>query len=176
VKTKVTANNIFKFLDRKLEDEIRVIHANKGQNSRINAIEAFKQDEVRVLVTTDVTARGIDVSDISHGINFDVPLIYEDYVHRIGRTGRAGASGEAISLVSTEERTYLRDIEKLVGMRIPNERLEGFEPNEQAIEELPKPQHRQERNPSSSNNNRNRNRSRNYRPKRNNDKRSDRGH
>ncbi len=118
VKTKVTANNIFKFLDRKLTDEIRVIHANKGQNSRINTIEAFKNEEVRVLVTTDVTSRGIDVSEVSHVINFDVPLIYEDYVHRIGRTGRALRTGEAITFANKAEMYHVRKIEETIREQI----------------------------------------------------------
>jgi len=119
VKTKATANNIFKYLERKLTDEIRVIHANKGQNSRINAIEAFKRDEVRVLVTTDVTARGIDVSEVSHVINFDVPLIYEDYVHRIGRTGRAFRTGEALTFANEAEMYHIRKIEEVIREKIP---------------------------------------------------------
>ena len=118
VKTKVTANNIFKFLDRKLTDEIRVIHANKGQNSRINTIEAFKSDEVRVLVTTDVTSRGIDISEVSHVINFDVPLIYEDYVHRIGRTGRALRTGEAITFATEAEMYHIKKIEETIREQI----------------------------------------------------------
>jgi ATP-dependent RNA helicase RhlE len=133
VKTKVTANNIFKFLDRKLEDEIRVIHANKGQNSRINAIEAFKQDEVRILVTTDVTARGIDVSEVSHVINFDVPLIYEDYVHRIGRTGRALRTGEALTFVNEAEMYHIHKIEEIIREKIPEVPL----PAELEITETP---------------------------------------
>lgn len=119
VKTKATADNIFKFLDRKLTDEIRVIHANKGQNSRINAIEAFKQDEVRVLVTTDVTARGIDINEVSHVINFDVPLIYEDYVHRIGRTGRAFRTGEALTFANEAEMYHIRKIQEIIREKIP---------------------------------------------------------
>jgi ATP-dependent RNA helicase RhlE len=116
----------------------------------------------------------LDIPLLPHVVNFELPNISEDYIHRIGRTGRAGASGEAISLVSADEKTYLRDIEKLVGMRIPNERLEGFEPIEQATEEQPKQQQRPQGNPSRSNNNRNRNRNRNNRPQRNNDRRPER--
>lgn len=119
VKKKSTAQNVFKYLSRKDHGEIRVIHANKGQNTRINAMAAFKAGEVRVLVTTDVTARGIDVTDVSHVINFDVPLIYEDYVHRIGRTGRARKSGIAITFCTNSEKYHIRKIEKLIREPIP---------------------------------------------------------
>src|SRR5690554_6055374 len=83
-------------------------------------------------VGTDIAARGLDIPLLPHVINFELPNISEDYVHRIGRTGRAGASGEAISLVSADETTYLRDIEKLVGLKIPQEILEGYEPDPNA--------------------------------------------
>ncbi|GAB3932856.1 DEAD/DEAH box helicase [Larkinella terrae] len=122
-RSKETANNIYKFLARKViaDDRIRVLHANKGQNTRINAMEAFKEGNIRVLVTTDVTARGIDVNQVSHVINFDVPLIYEDYVHRIGRTGRANHTGEAITFVTMPEEYHIRQIEKIIRMQIPRE-------------------------------------------------------
>ncbi len=97
VKKKETANNIYKFLRRKMEGEVRVIHANKGQNSRINAIDDFRSGTIRVLVSTDVASRGLDIYEVSHVINFDVPVIYEDYVHRIGRTGRADKKGDALT-------------------------------------------------------------------------------
>jgi ATP-dependent RNA helicase RhlE len=101
------------------EDQIRVIHANKGQNTRINSMDAFKEGNVRVLVSTDVAARGIDVTMVSHVINFDVPLIYEDYVHRIGRTGRANQTGEAITFMTKGETIPVEKIEKLIRMLIP---------------------------------------------------------
>ncbi|HKK11545.1 MAG TPA: DEAD/DEAH box helicase [Flavobacteriaceae bacterium] len=148
------------------------IHGNKSQGARTKALDGFKKGTIRILVATDIAARGLDIPLLPHVVNFELPNISEDYVHRIGRTGRAGASGEAISLVSGEERTYLRDIEKLVGMRIPNERMEGFEPLEQVKEDQPKQQQRPQGNPSRPNNNRNRNRNRSYRPKRNNHRRS----
>jgi len=147
------------------------IHGNKSQGARTKALSEFKIGKIRVLVATDIAARGLDIPLLPHVVNFELPNISEDYVHRIGRTGRAGASGEAISLVSSDERTYLRDIEKLVGIRIPSEKLEGFEPTEQVTEEQPKQQKVPQANTSHSNKNRNRNR--NYRPKRNNDRRSD---
>ena len=148
------------------------IHGNKSQGARTKALADFKSGKIRILVATDIAARGLDIPLLPHVVNFELPNISEDYVHRIGRTGRAGASGEAISLVSAEERTYLRDIEKLVGIRIPSERLEGFEPTEQVTVEQPKQEQRPSGNSSRSNNNRNRNR--NNRPQHNNDRRSDR--
>lgn len=122
---KDTANQIFKFLERKVisPEMIRVIHANKGQNTRINAMNAFKEGDIRVLVTTDVTARGIDVTEVSHVINFDVPLIYEDYVHRIGRTGRANKSGEAITFMTEADAYHIQKIEKLIRSEIPRRPL-----------------------------------------------------
>ncbi len=99
--------------------EVRVIHANKGQNTRINSMEAFKEGNVRVLVATDVAARGIDVAEVSHVINFDVPIIYEDYVHRIGRTGRANHTGEAITFVTMAELYHVEKIEKIIKMKVP---------------------------------------------------------
>ena len=110
---------MFRYLQRKEHGEVRVIHANKGQNTRINSMNAFKSGEVRVLVTTDVTARGIDVSDVSHVINFDVPLIYEDYVHRIGRTGRARKSGVAITFCTHAEKYHIKKIEGVIREPIP---------------------------------------------------------
>ncbi len=100
---------------------IRVIHANKGQNTRINSMEAFREGDVRVLVSTDVAARGIDINQVSHVINFDVPLIYEDYVHRIGRTGRANNLGEAITFLTPPEEYHIKKIEKIIRMEIPRE-------------------------------------------------------
>jgi ATP-dependent RNA helicase RhlE len=119
-KTRVAAEDVYKFLLRKFgEKEVKVLHANKGQNTRINAINAFKNDEVKILVATDVASRGIDVSDVSHVINFDVPVVIEDYVHRIGRTGRAYQSGEAITFCNPAEEYYLRKVEKLIRQTIP---------------------------------------------------------
>ncbi len=105
------------------------IHGNKSQTARTKALAGFKKGEVRVLVATDIAARGLDIPLLPHVINFELPNVPEDYVHRIGRTGRAGASGEAISLVSQEEKEYLRDIEKLLDQKIPSEIVEGFEPD-----------------------------------------------
>ena len=119
-KTKTVADNVYSFLERKYgQDAVRVIHANKGQNTRINSINAFKEGNIRILVATDVAARGLDVSQVSHVINFDVPIVIEDYVHRIGRTGRAYQSGDAITFCNPAEEYYIRKIEKLIRQSIP---------------------------------------------------------
>ncbi len=123
-RTKQTAENIYRYLTRKMRaDEVRVIHANKGQNTRINSMESFKEGNVRVLVATDVAARGIDVLEVSHVINFDVPTVYEDYVHRIGRTGRAFRTGEAVTFMNKAEKYHIEKIEKLIRMEIPRQAL-----------------------------------------------------
>ncbi|MFB9057025.1 DEAD/DEAH box helicase [Mariniflexile ostreae] len=111
------------------------IHGNKSQGARTKALAGFKSGSVRVLVATDIAARGLDIPLLPHVINFEIPNIPEDYVHRIGRTGRAGASGIALSLVSADETSFLRDIEKLIEMKLPVEILEGFEPDPNASTE-----------------------------------------
>ncbi|WP_299005196.1 DEAD/DEAH box helicase [uncultured Tenacibaculum sp.] len=103
------------------------IHGNKSQGARTKALKGFKDNSIRVLVATDIAARGLDIPLLPHVINFELPNVPEDYVHRIGRTGRAGASGEAISLVSQEEETYLKSIEKLLGQKIIISELDGFD-------------------------------------------------
>lgn len=105
------------------------IHGNKSQGARTKALAEFKTNDIRVLVATDIAARGLDIPLLPHVINFELPNIPEDYVHRIGRTGRAGANGKAISLVCIEEMEYVREIEKLLGQRLETEVIEGFEPN-----------------------------------------------
>ena len=110
--------------------ESAAIHGNKSQNARTKALDAFKKGKVRVLVATDIAARGLDIPLLPHVINFELPNIAEDYVHRIGRTGRAGASGQAISLVSIDEVTYVKSIEKLTDQKLPFEIIKGFEPTE----------------------------------------------
>ncbi len=122
-RTKEAVNNIYKFIERKVSGSVRVIHSNKGQNSRINAINDFKEGSIRVLVSTDVSARGIDVVNVSHVINFDVPNLYEDYVHRIGRTGRALQVGKAITFVSKAEEYHIERIEKIIGQKIPKKEI-----------------------------------------------------
>ena len=118
------------------------IHGNKSQNARTRALEQFKRGDLRVLVATDIAARGIDIDDLTHVVNFDLPNVPEDYVHRIGRTGRAGKSGSAISLVSDEEIKLLRDIERVLGRRLELKDADG---NDVAVAVESKPQHRQRR-------------------------------
>ena len=115
---KEVADNVFRYLERKEYGPVKVIHSNKGQNTRINAINEFKAGNLRILVSTDVTARGIDVVKVSHVINFDVPILYEDYVHRIGRTGRAFQEGSAITFATPAEMYHVGKIEKLIRERI----------------------------------------------------------
>lgn len=137
-RSKTTAENVYKFLQRKVTEEgqVRVIHANKGQNTRINSMEAFKEGNIKVLVATDVAARGIDVAEVSHVINFDVPLIYEDYVHRIGRTGRANRTGQAVTFLTPPEEYHIKKIEKIIRMTIPREALPArVEVTETPVEE-----------------------------------------
>ncbi|QOY54698.1 DEAD/DEAH box helicase [Candidatus Sulfurimonas marisnigri] len=105
------------------------IHGNKSQNARTKALADFKKGEVRVLVATDIAARGIDIDQLPHVVNYELPNVSEDYVHRIGRTGRAGNEGEAISLVCVDEHEYLENIEKLIKKDIPKVWLKGFKPD-----------------------------------------------
>jgi ATP-dependent RNA helicase RhlE len=105
---------------------VAVLHANRSQNQRIEALAGFKSGKYEIMVATDIAARGIDVAGISHVINYDVPENPEDYVHRIGRTGRAQAVGEAFTLVSPENRNDVRDIQRFIGQAIPELKLEGF--------------------------------------------------
>ena len=104
------------------------IHGNKSQTARTTALAEFKAGTLPVLVATDIAARGIDIDQLPHVVNFELPNVPEDYVHRIGRTGRAGAQGEAISLACVDEEVFLRDIEKLIKRSIPRETIPGFEP------------------------------------------------
>ena len=117
-RTKHGANKIVKLLDR---EGIRAeaIHGNKSQVARQKALNNFKAGSTKVLIATDIAARGIDVDSLSHVVNYDLPNIPETYVHRIGRTGRAGASGISISFCDNDERAYLRDIEKLIKQKVP---------------------------------------------------------
>jgi ATP-dependent RNA helicase RhlE len=103
------------------------LHSNRSQNQRLNALKAFKSGEVRVLVATDIAARGIDVDGISHVVNFDFPMHPEDYVHRIGRTGRAQAIGDAISFVTPEDRDALRSLERFIGRGVVRKRADDFD-------------------------------------------------
>ncbi len=105
------------------------IHGNKSQAARTRALQGFKAGKIRVLVATDIAARGLDIEQLPHVVNYELPNVPEDYVHRIGRTGRAGREGLAISLVSADESKQLRDIERLLGAAIPSEVLEGYQPS-----------------------------------------------
>ena len=117
-RTKHGADKVAKDLNR-AGVQTEAIHGNKSQNARQRALSNFKEKKTRVLVATDIAARGIDIDDLSHVINYELPNIPETYVHRIGRTGRAGASGNALSFCDMEEREYLRDINKLISQTIP---------------------------------------------------------
>jgi ATP-dependent RNA helicase RhlE len=116
-RTKFGADKVVKVL-KKRDISAEAIHGNKAQNARQRALSNFKSQTTRVLVATDIAARGIDVDDLEYVINFEIPNISETYVHRIGRTGRAGANGTAISFCDAEEKAYLRDIEKLIAKQI----------------------------------------------------------
>jgi ATP-dependent RNA helicase RhlE len=118
-KTKIAAESVFKVIKRRSEGEKRILHSNKGQSTRINAINAFKNDEVRILISTDLSARGIDASKVTHVINFDSPVNYDDYIHRIGRTARAGNLGVAITMLDPSEEWHFKNIEEIIRMSIP---------------------------------------------------------
>jgi ATP-dependent RNA helicase RhlE len=105
------------------------IHGNKSQGARTRALADFKQNNIRVLVATDIAARGLDINQLPHVVNFELPNVPEDYVHRIGRTGRAGNAGEARSLVCVDEHKLLRDIERLLKCDIPKDIIAGYEPD-----------------------------------------------
>ena len=126
-RTKHGANKLVKLLER---DNIHsaAIHGNKSQAQRTKALAEFKKGKVQILVATDIAARGIDIDQLPQVVNFDLPNVPEDYVHRIGRTARAGSSGNAVSLVSADEIKQLSDIERLIKSKIPREDVEGFEP------------------------------------------------
>ncbi|GLS04647.1 hypothetical protein GCM10007860_17940 [Chitiniphilus shinanonensis] len=126
------------------------IHGNKSQGARTRALSEFKAGTLQVLVATDIAARGIDIDELPHVVNYELPNVPEDYVHRIGRTGRAGAEGEAISLVCVDELKLLTDIEKLIKRDLPKQVIEGFEPDPHAKPEpiqLRSGQRQQQRNP-----------------------------
>jgi ATP-dependent RNA helicase RhlE len=108
------------------------IHGNKSQGARTKALKNFKENSIKILVATDIAARGLDIPLLPHVINYELPNVPEDYVHRIGRTGRAGAEGEAISLVCSEETEFQNEIEKLLKEKLNSEIVEGFEPTDTA--------------------------------------------
>jgi ATP-dependent RNA helicase RhlE len=154
-RTKHRANKLSEKLE-KAGISSAAIHGNKSQGARTKALAAFKSARVRVLVATDIAARGLDIPLLPHVINFELPNIAEDYVHRIGRTGRAGASGEAISLVDVDEIEYVEGIEKLLGQKLDAEIIEGFEPTAKPSQNKPK---------QNNSRNNNRSKSRNSRPR-----------
>jgi len=104
-----------------------VIHGDKTQAKRLKTLNEFKSGKIKVLVATDIASRGLDIEELPYVINYELPSVAEDYVHRVGRTGRAGREGEAISLLDIYEKYDIKDIERLIGMKIPKEEVEGFE-------------------------------------------------
>jgi ATP-dependent RNA helicase RhlE len=127
VKTKHGANRLAQQLSR-AGIEADAIHGNKAQNHRTRTLKRFKDNELRVLVATDIAGRGLDIEALPHVVNYDLPHVAEDYVHRIGRTGRAGAEGEAVSLVSHDERPLMAAIERLMNRKVEERTIPGFEP------------------------------------------------
>lgn len=126
-RTKHGANRLTRYLEKK-NISAAAIHGNKSQNARTKALKAFKEDEIQILVATDIAARGIDIDQLPQVINFDLPNVPEDYIHRIGRTGRAGLKGQAISLVSADEFKQLSDIEYLLNRILDRKIIDGFTP------------------------------------------------
>ena len=133
-RTKHGANRLATYLEKQ-GIEAAAIHGNKSQTARTRALSDFKKGKVQVLVATDIAARGLDIEKLPHVVNFDLPNVAEDYVHRIGRTGRAGLSGSAVSLVSADEEKLLRPIERLLGRSIPVENIDGFSRNPADVNE-----------------------------------------
>jgi ATP-dependent RNA helicase RhlE len=132
-RTKFGANNVAEFLCKNGINAM-ALHGNKSQSARTQALGGFKSGEIRALVATDIAARGIDIDDLPHVVNFEIPNVPEDYVHRIGRTGRAGAEGQAVSFVCLDEEGFMQEIERFTKQRIPAQVVEGFapEPGERA--------------------------------------------
>lgn len=135
-RTKHGANRLAQQLD-KAGIEATAIHGNKSQGARTRALEDFKSGRLRVLVATDIAARGLDIAQLPQVVNFDLPNVAQDYVHRIGRTGRAGASGKAYSLVCADEIKQLNDIEQLIQRHLPREYIDGFEPEHEVPASAP---------------------------------------
>ena len=134
--TKHLANQLFKYIEKKFTAKVGVIHSDKSQPQRFDAVNKFHNGELRILIATDVIARGIDIAEVSHVINFDTPEIPEDYIHRIGRTGRADKNGNAIIFISKKEKPFQTKIEKLMKLKIPMQKLpEEVEVSKELIEE-----------------------------------------
>ncbi|MCC7161819.1 MAG: DEAD/DEAH box helicase [Anaerolineae bacterium] len=131
-RTKHRADKIVKYL-KKANIRADVIHGNRSQSQRVAALEAFRRGKARVLVATDIAARGIDVEGISHVVNYDVPMQAEDYVHRIGRTGRAQAVGSAYTLVTPLDELQVKKIERVLNQKLPRQRIEGIDPHASAF-------------------------------------------
>ncbi|HEY7657629.1 MAG TPA: DEAD/DEAH box helicase [Burkholderiales bacterium] len=142
IRTKHGANRLAQQLGRD-GIEADAIHGNKSQPARTRALKRFKDNELQVLVATDIASRGLDIEELPHVVNYDLPHVAEDYVHRIGRTGRAGASGEAVSLVCGEDRPLLAAIERLINRRIEQRTIAGFEPG--SSYHAPTPRHEPQR-------------------------------
>ena len=156
-RTKHGANKIVKKLGQ-ASIESAAIHGNKSQTARQKALGNFKDGKLHVLVATDIAARGIDVDELALVVNYDLPNVPETYVHRIGRTGRASASGMAISFCDVEERSYLKDIEKLIKQQVPRLPDHPFKDGEETLKAVPKQTNQKERQRKKRNRNRNRNR------------------
>jgi ATP-dependent RNA helicase RhlE len=131
-RTKVRAERLARHLSQ-IGRRVEALHGDKSQSARTQALNGFRDGRVDVLVATDLAARGLDVEGISHVVNFDVPNVPEDYIHRIGRTARAEATGNAISLVSSEELNFVHEIERLIGITIPRRLIVGFEPGAETV-------------------------------------------
>ena len=163
-RTKHGANKIVKTLD-KAKIKSAAIHGNKSQAQRQKALGEFKDGSLKVLIATDIAARGIDVDDLALVINYDLPNVSETYVHRIGRTGRASASGIALSFCMGDERPYLKDIEKLIKQQVPrmgeHPYMEGADVVDGSLDKKPQGGHNNRNRPSNKNRNNNRNRNRN---------------
>ncbi|MDR6216029.1 DEAD/DEAH box helicase [Paracidovorax wautersii] len=127
-RTKFGANNVAEFLTKN-GVQAMALHGNKSQSARTQALAGFKSGDIRALVATDIAARGIDIDELPHVVNYEIPNVPEDYVHRIGRTGRAGATGEAVSLVCMDEEGFMMEIERFTKQEIPVQVLEGFGPD-----------------------------------------------
>ncbi|PVY55843.1 MULTISPECIES: DEAD/DEAH box helicase [unclassified Simplicispira] len=128
-RTKFGANNVAEFLTKN-GVQAMALHGNKSQSARTQALAGFKTGDIRALVATDIAARGIDIDELPHVVNYEIPNVPEDYVHRIGRTGRAGNSGEAVSLVCMDEEGFMMEIERFTKQEIPVQLLEGFGPED----------------------------------------------
>ncbi len=128
-RTKFGANSVAEFLTKN-GIEAMALHGNKSQSARTQALAGFKSGDIRALVATDIAARGIDIDELPHVVNYEIPNVSEDYVHRIGRTGRAGNSGEAVSFVCLDEEGFMQEIERFTKQQIPVQIVEGFGPEE----------------------------------------------